>query len=190
MEAADSLTLIQRRIADYYTVTVQQFGSTPRGVDWTCQATQEVRFVQLLKLCDFTAPVSLNDLGCGYGALAGFVARHYPAAELDYLGVDLSPSMIRRARARCRGAGRRFLVGDRPDRIADYTVASGIMNVRLETEPAVWDQFVAHSLAVMRASSRRGFAVNFLTAHGDAAPGLYRTAPEKWVAFCEQAFGI
>jgi hypothetical protein len=28
-----------------------------------------MRFVQLLKLRDFMSPFSLNDLGCGYGAL-------------------------------------------------------------------------------------------------------------------------
>jgi hypothetical protein len=47
---------------------IRKFGATPLGVDWTCVSTQQLPFVQLLKLCD-TSPASLNDLGCGYGAI-------------------------------------------------------------------------------------------------------------------------
>jgi hypothetical protein len=33
-------------IASRYSAEVSRFGATPPGVDWTCQATQEMRFVQ------------------------------------------------------------------------------------------------------------------------------------------------
>src|SRR5882724_9353149 len=57
------LDAIYSGIAAYYSAKANKFGPTPLGVDWTCQATQEMRFVQLLKLCDFTSAFSLNDLG-------------------------------------------------------------------------------------------------------------------------------
>jgi hypothetical protein len=34
-------------IASCYLAKVSRFGAAPLGVDWTCQATQEMRFVQL-----------------------------------------------------------------------------------------------------------------------------------------------
>ena len=188
----ETLTELHREIAAYYTETVVRHGATPRGVDWTCQATQEMRFVQLLKVCEFGAPVSVNDLGCGYGALAGFLARRHPAADVDYLGIDVSREMIRRARRRHRGvARRRFLVGTAAPRMADYTLASGVMNVKLGYERAVWERFVVTTLVAMRRTSRRGFAVNFLREEVGvaAADGLYRTAPEPWVRFCGTALG-
>ena len=64
------LAAVHTGISDYYTAKIRKFGATPLGVDWTCLPTQELRFVQLLKVCDFTSPLSLNDLGCGYGAKA------------------------------------------------------------------------------------------------------------------------
>ena len=64
-----NLATVHAGISDYYTGKIKKFGATPLGMDWTCVPTQQVRFIQLLKLCDFTAPFSLNDLGCGYGAL-------------------------------------------------------------------------------------------------------------------------
>jgi len=81
----------------YYSARVAKHGATPLGVDWSCWATQNLRFVQLLKLCDFSAPFALNDIGCGYGALAAHLAMRHADAEIDYLGVDLSQAMIRRA---------------------------------------------------------------------------------------------
>ncbi|MGN8544218.1 class I SAM-dependent methyltransferase [Bradyrhizobium sp. 13971] len=89
----------------------RQIRRHPARVDWSCQATQDLRFVQLLKLCDFSAPFSLNDIGCGYGALCAYLARRHPQAEIDYLGIDLSRAMISRARRRFSAPGRRFKVG-------------------------------------------------------------------------------
>jgi SAM-dependent methyltransferase len=183
---------VYARIEAYYADKILRHGTGPRGVDWTCTATQELRFVQLLKLCDFSRSFLLNDVGCGYGALAGFLARRHPEANIDYLGVDLSPAMISRARRRHRGTqGRRFVVGHEIPRIADYSVASGVMNVMLDYPRAFWEELVADTLRRMHASSRRGFAVNFMAEKpdGTAAEGLYRTDSSRWSLFCQQTLG-
>ena len=56
-------------VSAYYSGTLQRFGAMPLGVDWPNRLNQELRLVQLLKVCDLSAPRSLNDVGCGYGAL-------------------------------------------------------------------------------------------------------------------------
>jgi SAM-dependent methyltransferase len=183
---------VYARIEAYYTDKISRHGAGPRGVDWTCTPTQELRFVQLLKVCDFSRPFLLNDVGCGYGALAEFVARRHPKVDIDYLGVDLSPAMISRARRRHRGSqGRRFAVGNEIPRIADYSVASGVMNVMLDHPRVLWEEFVADTLRRMHASSRRGFAVNFMAekADGTSTEGLYRVHPLRWTLFCQQTLG-
>ena len=179
-------------IEAYYSAKVARYGATPMGVDWSCQATQSLRFVQLLKICNFSAAFSLNDIGCGYGALAAFLAVRHPKSKIDYLGVDLSRSMIQRARRRHTGPDRRFGTRTTGFRIADYSVASGIMNVSLGHSRATWEGFVARTLAQMRRTSRLGFSVNFLaattspTASVDrSVDDLYCTGPERWIRYCE-----
>jgi SAM-dependent methyltransferase len=179
-------------IEAYYSARVARYGATPMGVDWSCQATQSLRFVQLLKVCDFSAAFSLNDIGCGYGALAAFLAVRHPKSKIDYLGVDLSPAMIQRARRRHTGPDRRFTTRTTGFRIADYSVASGIMNVSLGHSRATWEGFVARTLAQMRRTSRVGFSVNFFadttrpgTSADRSVDDLYRTGPERWVRYCE-----
>lgn len=180
-------------IERYYTGLVLKHGPTPRGVDWTCVPSQELRFVQLLKLCDFAAPFSLNDVGCGYGGLLRHLDERHPQAKIDYLGVDLSRAMVGSGKRlwRRRG-GARFVTGSASPRAADYSVASGIFNVRLDEPLERWERFVARTLRELHATSRLGFAVNFMAPldPGQARKeGLYRTAPEPWIAFCESELG-
>jgi len=189
----DALAAVHAGIAAYYTGTLARFGATPLGVDWSCEPTQQLRFVQLLKLCDFAAPFSLNDVGCGYGALLAYLDWRHPACAVDYLGIDLAASMVRAARRRWRGRpAARFVVGHASPRIADYAVASGIFNVQLDQPTAAWEAFIAGTLDRMHRTTRRGFAVNFATLSPGAQTGrrgLYTSGPERWARHCAARFG-
>lgn len=188
----DELSRLRSSVVGYYSDRLRRYGATPLGVDWTCIASQELRFLQLLKLCDFGAPFSLNDVGCGYGALVGYLARRHAEARIDYLGIDLAAAMSRRAKRLWRAyPWAAFVTGDARVRTADYSVASGIFNVKPAQPRATWERFVALTLDGLQASSRRGFAVNFkLERPDDEAPeGLYRVRPEIWIRHCERAYG-
>ena len=181
-------------IERYYTHKVSTHGATPLGVDWPCMPTQELRFVQLLRLCNFEASFSLNDIGCGYGAMLGLLAKRYRRLQIDYMGVDLSPAMVLAARGLWHKRARtEFIVGNASPRLADYSVASGIFNVRLNQSEAAWIDFIKTTLSAMHAASRRGFAVNFLAPLRDglaAQPELYRVRSDLWARHCEREFGM
>jgi len=184
---------IHATIQAYYDQKLQRYGATPLGVDWTCLATQELRFVHLLKLCDFSTAFSLNDLGCGYGALVAYLTKYHSQAEVDYLGVDLSAAMVRRAKRLHQRQGIvRFINGSVSPGIADYSVASGIFNVKLHHSLVSWERFVRGTLVDMDATSRRGFAVNFMAPvpRGQSSPvELYRTTPDAWTSYCQEKLG-
>ncbi|CAN5564291.1 class I SAM-dependent methyltransferase [soil metagenome] len=144
-----------------------------------------------MQLCDFSQPLSINDIGCGYGALASFIAQRHPRAQVDYLGVDLSQDMIDHAKRgqAARRSGVRFECGSQASRTADYSLASGIFNVQLDIPVDVWDASVRLTLAQMAATSRRGFAVNFLSSQRSSLmQGLYSASSSSWEGYCEAEF--
>jgi SAM-dependent methyltransferase len=185
-------TAVGAAVARYYTRKVRAHGPTPWGVDWTCRLTQDLRFIQLLKLCGQRRRFSLNDLGCGYGALLSLIAQKYGPGHVDYAGADISRLMIQHALALWGDQpGARFSVSSRLPRIADFSVASGLFNVRLRHTDEVWTGFIKDVLAELHRASRIGFAVNFILPPAPGLvplTGLYRTAPEPWASYCRQTF--
>src|SRR3569832_1578106 len=124
-------------IANYYSEKLAQHGETPSGVDWNGEESQFLRFELLCIIVAIPNFFSLNDLGCGYGALLEVIANKYHA--FSYLGIEVSEDMVQAAKQRHQNnAQARFIVSDKPDNNADYGVASGIFNVRLGCCVVVW----------------------------------------------------
>lgn len=154
-------------VAEYYSTKLAEHGETPRGVDWNGEESQILRFEQLCKIVDTSKRrFSLNDLGCGYGALYDFLVNKYD--DFSYSGVDVSESMIRAAEQRYKDKSQaRFFLSSEPDQVADYCVASGIFNVRLERSDDEWRSYLETTLAIFDRTSRFGFAFNCLTSYSD-----------------------
>lgn len=163
----ENKTDLLTEVADYYSEKLAQHGETPRGVDWNGEESQELRFEQLCKIIDGRSQFSLNDLGCGYGALHDFLVGRY--SGFSYSGIDVSESMIRSAEQRYQGIPQaRFVLSSQPDGAADYGVASGIFNVRLGRSDAEWRAYLEATLDNLDRTSRLGFSFNCLTSYSDA----------------------
>jgi len=177
-------------VADYYSGKLAEHGANARGVDWNGEASQSLRFRELCTLIDGNGSFSINDLGCGYGALYEYLRGHH--AEVSYLGVDISEAMIDAARQRFSDDGRaRFLMADAPDTIADFGVASGIFNVRLGRSDEEWSRYLESTLDLLAQTSRLGFAFNCLTSYSDAdkmRPDLYYADPCRLFDLCKRKY--
>lgn len=186
---ASATDVVLDQVAAYYGDKVRAHGAGPKGVDWNGSESQTERFRQLLAIV-VDDPCSLNDLGCGYGALLDLIAQR--GAAIDYLGLDVSNDMIEHARRiHPESATRRFFVGAEPDRVADYTVASGIFNVRLDIDDEAWFDYLLGTLDVMNRSSTRGFAFNCLTSYSDAdrmRGYLYYADPCRLFDHCKRTY--
>jgi SAM-dependent methyltransferase len=86
------------QVADYYSRRLEEYGTTPRGVDWNGSESQALRFDQLKRLFDGRQDFTLADIGCGYGALLEHLGAH--GVHCDYVGTDVSSGMIAAARNR------------------------------------------------------------------------------------------
>jgi SAM-dependent methyltransferase len=178
---------IRRRVAEYYTACVREHGETARGVDWSSEASQALRFDKLLELVRGETGFSLLDWGCGYAALLD----HLRARGLDcrYTGFDLSEEMVARARARHPEA--RFT--DREEELAphDFVVASGVFNVKLAVPEEEWRAYVLGVLTAIDGRAERGFAFNMLSLYSHPEKrrrSLYYADPREVFDHCKRRF--
>ena len=151
-----------------HTDKLRAFGATPQGVDWNSSESQSLRFRLLLNVLEDAAGASLNDFGCGYGALADCLGA--TGRQLSYRGFDISEAMVAAASDRHAGENWCSFTSD-PGRLqpADYTVASGIFNVKLSHSDDSWREYVMQTLVTLDALSDRGFAFNALSTYSDPA---------------------
>jgi len=185
---------ILERVDRYYTGTVERHGATAQGVDWNSAESQALRFDQLLRLVDgagaLPTEASFNDYGCGYGALLDHLRR--AGWNGPYAGFDLSARMVAVARAQHEGWPRaEFAEGEARLQPADFTLASGIFNVKQDVDERTWQAYVLDTLERMRALSRRGLAFNCLTAHADPErmrPHLHYADPVGMFEHCRRTF--
>lgn len=177
-------------VARYYAEKLRAHGTTARGVDWNSPDSQDQRFTELLRVCRGDRAASINDYGCGYGALAVRLRRD--GSHGAYRGYDVAPEMVAAAEAQAGVLDDcRFTSDPAELTVADYTVASGIFNVRLEATIDAWERHVRDTIDRLAALSIRGFAFNMLTSHADAdrmRDDLYYADPAAWLTYCLQKF--
>jgi SAM-dependent methyltransferase len=178
-------------VARYYTKKLAEYGDTPRGVDWNGSEGQIIRFEQLCKIFDpDMVAFSVNDLGCGYGALLDYLGGKHPIST--YLGIDVSHEMIRSAEQRhTADTQARFIISAKPDQQSDYGVASGIFNVRLGRTDAEWFDYLQATLDDLDRTSTLGFAFNCLTSYSDEdkkCDYLYYADPCRLFELCKKRY--
>jgi SAM-dependent methyltransferase len=154
-------------VSRYYSSKLDEHGATPQGVDWNGEESQFLRFEQLTRIVPRGARFSLNDIGCGFGSLIDFLDERYEGFE--YRGYDISPEMVDAAAARYPGRNDlRFSTAESPWPVADFSVASGIFNVRQGRGADEWSEYILVTLDAIDAASSKGFAFNCLTSYSDA----------------------
>jgi SAM-dependent methyltransferase len=174
----------------YYSAKLELHGATALGVDWNSTESQQLRFEQLLRLCDRDQLFSINDYGCGYGALVDYLEGN--GYTYRYRGFDISGPMIAKAGELHSAKSRVAFISEESDLSpADHTVASGIFNVKLQTPTEEWERYMLQTLETINGLSLRGFAFNVLTKYSDPElrrPDLYYADPLFLFDYCKTKF--
>jgi len=179
---------LHAHVRTYYEQRLRAYGATPAGVDWNSRESQELRFAQLARLWGPEREASLLDFGCGYGALLPWVRERGFTGR--YAGFDLSGDMIAEGSRAAAAAPRRdwTFTADRQDLTpADFVVASGIFNVKMDTPAGDWHDYVLATIDELAALAVRGFAFNALTAYSDPdkqRSDLYYADPLELFDYC------
>lgn len=187
-----SLDETQQKLNEYFSEKLEEFGATPKGVDYNGPQAQERRFEQLVKIIQPARSFMIIDYGCGYGAMFDFLNRK--GWQFDYFGVDLIEKMVMTARENHKDfPNAHFTTREDELPIADYLVAGSIFNIKLQAAYQDWQVFVVRSLRQMNSLCSKGFAFNMLTKYSDVdrmaqRPDLFYGDPLFFFDLCKREF--
>lgn len=150
-----------------YSYRVNQCGPVANGVFWKDQDGQMLRYELLLQAImeeDLNGPISVNDLGCGYGALFDLLADQPMMQDGRYYGYDISPKMIEKAKVRHVDSRATFIESPVATETADYSFVSGTYNMNFGARRDIWGEYVKTSLLRLWEKTAKVMAFNMLDA--------------------------
>lgn len=178
-------------VARIYGHRLDQCGATAKGVFWRGEVWQRRRFERMCEIFSdadmASGNITINDLGCGYGAFFEFLAEYPVMQHSRYIGYDISQPMIAACRDRISDPRARFLRKMWASEDADYSFASGTYNLNGNADEKDWGDYVEASLRQLWKRTSKGLAFNMLRIDdADKYEGLYYIDPEQMLAFCRK----
>ena len=148
---------------------------------WGSAESQEARFKILMEIGSLSGRTVL-DVGCGPGSLLGYLEDQ--GIVCSYVGVDINPRMIERARRQFpRGVFDSLDLLARNQKLprVDYVLSSGVLNLRQRNQPRFVHLFVRR----MYEMARVGVGFNMLSTKADFLnPSEYYAEPGQLLEFC------
>lgn len=183
--------MIKGKAIHYYNELLEKHGSSSMGLGWKSVNQQLLRFQ---KLIDFipNEKMSINDLGCGFGDLYSFL-KTMGYNDYLYRGYDITPKMISISEKNWNEKNAKFsLIQSSKELVkADFTVASGIFNGKMDVEEESWVEYILNTLNDMNRNSSQGFSFNILTSYSDKEcmrKDLFYGDPSFFFNYCKINF--
>jgi SAM-dependent methyltransferase len=175
---------------NHYGQKFEEHGPTSKGVDWGKEEDVKIRYDKMLAVIDEgdlsgEAPVSLLDVGCGFGGL--FAYAKDKSIILDYTGIDVCENMIRYATDNVNDA--KFYCEDilesRTDLTFDYVVCNGILTQKLSVGIKDMDRYAHLLIRRMYELCNKGIAFNIMTTKVNfMVDNLYYRNPVELFGYC------
>jgi len=177
-------------ISDLYTDNLKTHGISSKSVGWKDDDSHQLRFKKLIQVIDpgdAHQGISVNDLGCGYGAMFQYL-EEMKAIQLDqYFGYDISDDMLDQAKKLIADPKAHWIKQSKLEQKADYSFQSGIFNVKFDIDDDAWIDYVKNILLNMAEMSERGFSFNALTTYVDwKQDNLFYADPFFFFDFCKK----
>ena len=173
-----------------YSESVRTHGIASKSVCWKDEHSQRLRFKKLVEVIDPSGgevSVTVNDYGCGYGALFPYLDA-LPLVRLTrYYGYDISEEMVATATEFVDDSRAEFILESQVTKEADYSFVSGTFNVKLGADDALWEQHIKDALMILGERSLKGFAFNLPTTYVDwRSETLFYAEPWSFFDFCKR----
>jgi SAM-dependent methyltransferase len=171
----------KKQILEYYNRKFDQFGKSPKALDWGSQEVQERRFEVLLGIGS-VKNCKVLDVGCGLGDMYAYIKNR--GFEVEYVGYDINPRFIEHCRENYPDA--KFeIMNIQEDQVKeqfDYIFTSGMFNVGFDGDL----NLIGDIVRTFYNMTNMGTAVNFTSTLGDfQSPNIDYYDPSEIVALAK-----
>lgn len=178
-----------KQIEGLYTDNLKEHGISSESVGWPNKQDHTLRFEKLFQGVGLTTIRSLNDLGCGYGAVLDYLSFSGKSLE-SYFAYDISQDMLDAIDTKKYQATsiKKFLE-PKLSSPADFSIASGIFNVRFSETDELWQDHIIKTLCNLNENSLQGFSFNLLSTYVDFKKDhLFYGDPLFFFNYCKKNF--
>lgn len=149
-------------VEKFFSSLVNKYGNSYKSLDWSSKEKQWLRFKMMTGIGDLNNKTIL-DVGCGLGHLLDYFAERGITPK-RYVGIDISPSMIAKAKELHVVDNVEFYVKniDSVNEKFDYVICSGTLNIKVDTPSPVWREWVLKSIDKMFNIANIGVAFNMI----------------------------
>lgn len=177
---------ILKSVEELYSNNLDKYGITSKAVGWNTEECQHLRFEKLLQFIPRDVHITVNDLGCGYGAFFSFLDINGYLVDKFY-GYDISAKMLEKANEVIGNDTRVELINSPVlTHKTDYSFVSGIFNVKCDADERSWLDFILLTLDNLNENSTKGFSFNLLTKYVDfTRDDLYYADPSYFFDLCK-----
>ena len=170
----------KKRISSYYDALVTRFGHDPRACDYGRQESQTTKFRVLSEVMPL-AGMNILDVGCGFGDFGVYLRKRFDGVH--YVGVDISPAMVGKARQVHPNLDIRQtdILNDDISGVYDLVTANGIFYLIDDDAPTLMQKIITR----MYELSRMSVAFNSLSSWApDIDQGEFHADPIATLEFC------
>ena len=172
---------------------INKHGPIHRAVAWRDEERQQRRFQIFVGLLGYDTErddVTINDLGCGYGAMFDTFKELPQFLDGTYFGYDISDTMLKMAREKVADPRALFIKSHQATERADYSFVSGTYNLKMTAGNTEWLNYVEENLVQLWSKTRIGLGFNMLNIESPLREKtLYYADPAHFIAFCEKYLG-
>ncbi|RJQ60606.1 MAG: class I SAM-dependent methyltransferase [Stygiobacter sp.] len=172
----------------HYEKCYQEFGVNPKASEWSDPNHLQLRYLTMMKIIkDANIPVSILDVGCGFGFLLDFLIEKGFNIK-NYVGIDVAPSVLDAAKKRHPGFN--FINSDINDPdlelpCFDYVLTNGMFNLKLNINSDYMSNFFYKTINNMFRFCNVGIAFNVMSTHVNFKnDNLFYQDPVSVLSYC------
>ena len=180
-------------IGGIYDKRFLEFGPTPKASMWFSKKRQYERFEtifdQIMNLKK-QEPITVSDVGCGYGAFLEYLLEKYLEPEWIYTGYDISNEVMKFCKSKFKRNGS-FYRSSTPNYETDFIIMSGTFNFFPHNNFSQWNTYFQNSLKLMWPEASRAMIFNLQVSNKTriTSGGIVYASSYEVEKFCVNNFG-